>query len=1031
MATQIGFIKAIIGEVTATSADGGVRTLQAGDRIFANDLISTGPGGAVEIEFNDGSVMDLGRDSQALLDNSVFNPDAAATAELGEEAVPDDIAAIQQALLEGEDPTQVGEATAAGAGVEGGNEGHEPVFVDYLNPAVIPDAGFDTVGVMNEYDLPEEDIIILEEEEEEAPLPTVGVAVEVEIEIDPENPPPDNGIPNEDYPLLVDGNGAIVLEGTNGGEPREVTFLLKLSEISTQDVEVTYQLRPLTADHPDDWFNGALIQTVTIPAGTQTIPVTVMIVQDHLDEGNEQFDIVLLSATNATINPDADTAIVTIYDDDTTPVAQDDFNSVAEDEDDGTPVTQGNVISGANDAGNDPLAQEDTDEDGDVLQIVSFSDANETVGPDGMVTGDYGTLTMDINGNYTYTLTSNDDPVIQGLAEGETLTDVFTYIVTDTYNQPQTATLTITIVGTNDGPGLVVTNGATGTVYEAGLPDGSMVGLTNTTVTGDFTISDPDGLDDITHVNIDGTEIAIADLGNNNEINTGHSKLVITSYNAMTGVATFEYTLLANVTDVDMVDEQDIFELSVSDDGGVSYSTPDNITITIVDDVPVFTIVNDGDDADNIVSLTALNATTLHEDVQLADWVYGADGLANATITIPDGVNAEVVSQDEETIVLNFFEGEGDDKTLVATMTLNADGTDSVQTYFREFETEVIPLLTSSVTASGPDLQKFIITPQLEVTITASDGDNIPGEAADEVNPSTQGWAVDDNQVDENESITFTFDRSVNNFSFAATGFTGNPSGGTVGLNITVFYNEAKTDFETFFIDVAEGETVNVDQLPGFGSNVDASTTIWAVMVESDGDSQDGNDGFRLNNVSVTTTSSTPPDDLAYEGISIEFEDGDGDTTSQTFNFYLNGEEGTELMVETVAGTSADDSLMGDAGDNFLIGGRGDDELFGGAGADIFDFNEADMGTADAPYQDDITDFNEGEGDVIDLADVLSNPDNQIAGVENDGHLQIQISNSEGVIQTIDVMTIAVANDAAAQIALNDLLTSGGVDDGV
>jgi hypothetical protein len=172
MATQIGFVKSIIGEVTAMGADGTIRSLNVGEQVFANELISTGPGSAIEIEFADGSVMDLGRNSQALLDNTVFDPDASMTAEQGD-TVSDDIAAIQQALLEGQDPTQVGEATAAGAGVEGGNEGHEAVFVDYLNPAIIPDAGFDTIGVVNEYDLPEEDIIILPEEDEPAPPATV------------------------------------------------------------------------------------------------------------------------------------------------------------------------------------------------------------------------------------------------------------------------------------------------------------------------------------------------------------------------------------------------------------------------------------------------------------------------------------------------------------------------------------------------------------------------------------------------------------------------------------------------------------------------------------------------------------------------------------------------------------------------------------------------------------------------------------------------------------------------------------------
>ncbi|KGM08173.1 hypothetical protein LP43_0596 [Methylophaga thiooxydans] len=165
MATQIGVVKALIGNVTATATDGSTRTLQVGDNVYANELITTNIAAAIEIELNDGSVMDLGRSSQVMLDNAVFDPSATTTVASETDDVPDDIAAIQAALLAGDDPTEVGDATAAGAGVVTGNEGHAPVFVDYLNPTVRPEAGFDTIGVFNEYDLPEEDIIILDEED--------------------------------------------------------------------------------------------------------------------------------------------------------------------------------------------------------------------------------------------------------------------------------------------------------------------------------------------------------------------------------------------------------------------------------------------------------------------------------------------------------------------------------------------------------------------------------------------------------------------------------------------------------------------------------------------------------------------------------------------------------------------------------------------------------------------------------------------------------------------------------------------------
>ncbi|MDO7711271.1 MAG: retention module-containing protein, partial [Pseudomonadota bacterium] len=326
MASQIGIVKALIGTATATSADGSIRNLQVGDSVYADELVSTGKAGAIELEFADGSVMDLGRDTQAMLDNAVFNPEAladtAATAE-------SDVDAIQAAILAGADPTQITEATAAGAGRQAdGNEGGQPVVVDYLAPQVTPDSGFDTTGIAVEFPFIEEEL--------QAPIddaPIVSVSVQVEVQIDPENPdsqPPTDGIPTPEYPLVVTPEGVFILEGTSqvgdSSDPgtRVVAFTLTLDQVYTQDVQVTYTFRPVGADngantYGDDWFDGDSPVTVTIPAGTLTFPVYVNIVEDSIVEENGQFEIVLINAVNATINPDASSVMVTIVDDDNTP----------------------------------------------------------------------------------------------------------------------------------------------------------------------------------------------------------------------------------------------------------------------------------------------------------------------------------------------------------------------------------------------------------------------------------------------------------------------------------------------------------------------------------------------------------------------------------------------------------------------------------------------------------------------------------------------------------------------------------------
>uniref|UniRef100_UPI00261EC2ED retention module-containing protein n=1 Tax=uncultured Methylophaga sp. TaxID=285271 RepID=UPI00261EC2ED len=249
MATQIGIVKTLTGEVTATAADGSIRTLQVGDMVYANELISTGQAGAVEIEFADGSIMDLGRSSQAMLDSAVFDP-SSAVADASEEDVPDDVAAIQQALLEGEDPTEAGEATAAGAGVEGGNEGHEAVFVDYLNPEVTPDAGFETIGVNSEIDDVEDEQLL-------DGVPTAGLTV---VTLDEDE--------------LVEG-GSVDL-GTAGNEFLNFLNGQGISAFTFDSPNGVGDERPEVGDDPADGYflSGSLVAAYGLDGPNEDDPIS-------------------------------------------------------------------------------------------------------------------------------------------------------------------------------------------------------------------------------------------------------------------------------------------------------------------------------------------------------------------------------------------------------------------------------------------------------------------------------------------------------------------------------------------------------------------------------------------------------------------------------------------------------------------------------------------------------------------------------------------------------------------------------------
>ncbi|KJJ97884.1 adhesin [Pseudomonas sp. 21] len=80
----------------------------------------------------------------------------------------------------------------------------------------------------------------------------------------------------------------------------------------------------------------------------------------------------------------------------------------------------------------------------------------------------YGSLTMNADGSYSYVV-DNSNPRVNALSPGETLTEVFTYQVTDKGGLSAIATLTITIQGANDAP-VAVDDHANAT---AGSSDGS------------------------------------------------------------------------------------------------------------------------------------------------------------------------------------------------------------------------------------------------------------------------------------------------------------------------------------------------------------------------------------------------------------------------------------------------------------------------------------------------------------------------------------------------------------------------------
>ncbi|MFU0949009.1 retention module-containing protein [Kluyvera ascorbata] len=145
MPTVIGTIKVMMGQAWIEAADGSRRQAMEGEQVMRGEQVVTEQG-AVTVTLPDGKNLDLGRMSQ-------WGGSGAATA-TADTTATQDVAAVQQAITEGADPTQILEATAAGNPIitdaqgEAGEGGrHSFVMLELTGQILDPNAGYPTDGL--------------------------------------------------------------------------------------------------------------------------------------------------------------------------------------------------------------------------------------------------------------------------------------------------------------------------------------------------------------------------------------------------------------------------------------------------------------------------------------------------------------------------------------------------------------------------------------------------------------------------------------------------------------------------------------------------------------------------------------------------------------------------------------------------------------------------------------------------------------------------------------------------------------------
>ena len=400
-------------------------------------------------------------------------------------------------------------------------------------------------------------------------------------------------------------------------------------ENSAIDTDVT--ANDLFADH-----EGAKVVSVTDGKyGTVTInedgTVKYTPAIDFLAEGETITDQYTYTVQTAAGNLESATVTVTITGTNDVPVVTAITGTATED----TTLT----------ASGDIIADHVTDADKtDTHTIVKVNGESSKVGTS--IDGAYGSITVNADGTYTYTLNNgtNGDggSSVQKLAEGEHYDEVFSVTVSDGHGGETMQNITITVHGTNDAPtaadnaGSVVEDDRTSTTEGHTTSDGNILANDNDIDNGaSLSVSQVEGSAANVGTSVDGT----------------YGKVTINAD------GTYKYDL--NNTDPNVQALRvgqtvtDTFDVVVTDEHGATVTETLTITITGTNDAPKISVgTGDSDSAalaETNSSLTESGTLTLTDiDVKDAVSTVKVDSIVKGGTyagTLPtDGVLKEMLS---------------------------------------------------------------------------------------------------------------------------------------------------------------------------------------------------------------------------------------------------------------------------------------------------------------------------------------------------------------------------------------------------
>ncbi|CAB3654893.1 retention module-containing protein [Achromobacter kerstersii] len=518
------------------------------------------------------------------------------------------------------------------------------------------------------------------------------------------------------------------------------------------------------------------------------------------------------------------------------------------------------------------LLSNDTDPDGDPLAIVSVSGRAMT--PAGVtVTGSNGgTFTVLPDGSYVFTPGNQ----YVSLAAGETATSTISYTITDPSGATSTATLVVTITGTNDGPVSTAISDVSGVDAQTGI---------SVDVSSNF--SDIDTSDKLTY-SATGLPPGLS-IDPNTGIITG-----TIDHSASQGGANGVYTVTVTATDPAGASTSQAFEWDVTNPAPTAVndtgSTDEDVTLNVNAQNGV--LANDTDPDGDTLTVSQVNGNAANVGTAVAGsgggtFTLNADG--SYTFNPGSAFNSLAAGQ-SATSSLTYTVSDGEGGTSTATLTVTITGTNDAPTLIPDV------ILANQNSNDGQAITPVDISGQFTDVdngdvLTYSASGLPPGLTIDPATgiitgtldrSASQGgtdglYIVTITATDKSgASVTQDFAWDVNNPTPTAV----NDEGGTdqgVTLTVDAANGVLKNDTDP------DGDTLTVSQVNGNAANVGAAiagSNGGTFTLNADG-SYTFNPGSAFNSLAAgqTTTSS----------ITYTVSDGEGGFSSATLTVEITG----------------------------------------------------------------------------------------------------------------------------------------------